>query len=333
MRKERVGLILVILVLFLWVGAGVSEGKSVLRASPSRVKPGETILLRFSGAPGNNTDWIAIYPVGEKSENYGEWYYLEGKTSGELNFTAPQKEGDYEFHLFANWPEGEYNAITISNVIRIGVSIGTSPTPYNDVFRLSTGELITGELLSFDGSTFKIKTETGVIERKKGDVVAILIGTKPLTPTKPFTPIRSLSQWATKVKASSQYSPSGWSAQQATGEPNTSECGDIDTAWAPKSNGSESEWLELAFDTPVYATKLRVHETYNAGFLYKVEFVDVYGRKHTVWQGKDTTACPGWFEINVDQTWYLVKSVILHTQIKGYEEIDAVELTGIPISK
>jgi len=170
MRKERVGLILVILVLFLWVGAGVSEGKSVLRASPSRVKPGETILLRFSGAPGNNTDWIAIYPVGEKSENYGEWYYLEGKTSGELNFTAPQKEGDYEFHLFANWPEGEYNAITISNAIRIGVSISTPPTPYNDVFRLSTGELIIGVLLSFDGSTFKIKTETGVIEKKKGDV-------------------------------------------------------------------------------------------------------------------------------------------------------------------
>lgn len=91
--------------------------------------------------------------------------------------------------------------------------------------------------------------------------------------------------------------------------------------------------MELTFDTPVYATKLRVHETYNAGFVYKVEFVDVYGQKHTTWQGKDTTPCPGWFKINLDQTRYLVKSVTLHTQIKGYEEIDAVELTGIPISK
>jgi len=64
-----------------------------------------------------------------------------------------------------------------------------------------------------------------------------------------------------------------------------------------------------------------------------VEFVDVYGQKHTIWQGTDSTACPGWFEINVNQTGYLVKSVILHTQIKGYEEVDAVELTGIQISK
>lgn len=142
-----------------------------------------------------------------------------------------------------------------------------------------------------------------------------------------------LSQWASKARASSQYGTSRWSAQQATGEPNTCECGDIDTAWAPKSSGSEPEWLELTFDTPVYVTKLRVYETYNAGFIYKVEFVDVYGRKHTVWQGKDTTPCPGWFEINLDQTWYLVQSVILHAQIKDWEEIDAVELTGIPISK
>jgi len=333
MRKERVILVLAILALFLCVWAAVSEGKSVLRASPSRVKPGEKILLGFSGALGNDTDWIAIYPVGEKSQNYGEWYYLEGKISGNLTFTAPQKEGDYEFRLFANWPEGEYNAITISNAIRIGVNISAPPTPYNDVFRLSTGELIIGELLSFDGSNFKIKTETGVIEKKKGDVLTVLIGTKPLASTKPFTPIRSLSQWVAKAKASSQYSPSRWSAQQATGEPNTSKCGDIDTAWAPGSSGSDPEWLELTFDTPVYATRLRVHETYNAGFIYMVEFVDVYGRKHTVWQGKDITPCPGWFEINLDQTWYLVKSVILHTQIKGYEEIDTVELTGIPISK
>lgn len=205
----------------------------------------------------------------------------------------------------------------------VRVSVGAHPQSYQDIFRLSTGELLMGELLSFDGSIFRIKTERGVIEKKKGDVVAILIGTKPLV----YKGL--LSQWASKARASSQYSSSRYSAQQATGEPNTSKCGDIETAWAPDSSGDGPEWLELAFDTPVYATKLRVHETYNAGFISRVEVVDIAGEKYEVWWGKDTTPCPGWFEINIDQTPYLIKGVILHTQIKGYEEIDAVELTGI----
>lgn len=216
-------------------------------------------------------------------------------------------------------------------VVLLGMwaSIGMSAplSFYEDAFRLSTGELIIGELLSFDGSIFKIETERGVIWKEKEDVVAILIGTNPLIYT------GALSQWASKARASSQYSSSSWSVQQATGEPNTSQCGDNSTAWAPESRGSGPEWLELTFDTPVYVTKLRVYETYNSGSIYKVEFIDVYEEKHTVWQGKDTTTCPGWFEINFAQTRYLVKSVILHTQIEGYEEIDAVELTGISISK
>ena len=144
---------------------------------------------------------------------------------------------------------------------------------------------------------------------------------------------KSLSQWTAGARASSEYSPTNWSAKQATGEPNTSECGDIATAWAPASSDSGAEWLELAFGTPVYATELRVHETLSAGFIYKVELVDVYQKRHIVWQGEDTTPCPGWFEIDFEKTRYLAKSVILHTQTDGYEEIDAVELTGIPVSR
>ncbi len=148
------------------------------------------------------------------------------------------------------------------------------------------------------------------------------------------TPLeKSLSQWAANARASSEYSPVSWSAKQATGEPNSSECGDIVAAWAPASSGSGAEWLELGFETPVYATELRVHETLNAGFIYKVELVDVYQKRHIVWQGKDIAPCPGWFQIDFEKAPYLAKSVILHTQTHGYEEIDAVELTGIPASK
>ena len=47
---------------------------------------------------------------------------------------------------------------------------------FKDAFRLSTGELIIGELLSFDSSSFKIRTEKGVIEKKRGEIISILLG-------------------------------------------------------------------------------------------------------------------------------------------------------------
>lgn len=328
MGKSNVGFILVIILVSLCVWSGLGGAKAVLEALPSQVKPGEKITLRFSGTPGNNTDWISIYPVGEKSENYGEWYYLEGKTRGELTFTAPQQEGEYEFRLFASWPEGDYKAIAVSNPVIVRKSTQEPPSSvplYQDILRLVTGELLIGELLNFDGRIFKIKTKDAVVTKKREEVVVILLGAGVSI----SLPEKVISQWGSSARASSEYSSTRWSAHQATGQPDTSKCGDIATAWAPRSKGSAAEWLEINFDSPVYATKLRVHETYNSGFIYKVELVDLNQKKHTIWQGKDTTPCPGWFEISFNQTSYPVESVIIHTRIDGYEEIDAVELTGV----
>jgi len=39
--------------------------------------------------------------------------------------------------------------------------------------------LIIGELLSFDGSVFKIKTGTGIIEKKKEEIIAAWLGVAP----------------------------------------------------------------------------------------------------------------------------------------------------------
>lgn len=135
-------------------------------------------------------------------------------------------------------------------------------------------------------------------------------------------------QWASGSTASSEYTADRWSANQATGAPNTDACGDISTAWAPLTSGSDPEWLNLSFATPVQAIGVRVHETYNAGFIYQVDLVDTSGQNHTIWTGSDTTICPGWFEIAFDKTQYSVNGVILHTKIAGWEEVDAVELLG-----
>ena len=42
-----------------------------------------------------------------------------------------------------------------------------APMILKDVFRLSNGELIIGELLSFDRSSFTIRADKGVIEKKR----------------------------------------------------------------------------------------------------------------------------------------------------------------------
>jgi hypothetical protein len=176
----------------------------------------------------------------------------------------------------------------------------------------------------FDRGVFVVETAQGRVELKESEVAAIVLGAG-----KPEVKMESLSQWAIEAKASSQYSETRWSAMQATGEPNTERCGDIDTAWAPRTSGPNPEWLQIYFETPVYATQLRVHETYNAGSIYRVEFVDVDAVSHTVWEDNDTTKCPGWFELTLEATKYQVQSVVLHTRDGSWEEIDAVQLTGL----
>ncbi|HPT19847.1 MAG TPA: LamG domain-containing protein, partial [Methanothrix sp.] len=74
-----------------------------LSASPSAVNPADKITVVYSGAPGFDTDWIAIYRIDAANERYGEWSYLRGEKSGTLTFAAPQELGEYEFRMFKNW--------------------------------------------------------------------------------------------------------------------------------------------------------------------------------------------------------------------------------------
>ncbi|MFP3952045.1 MAG: LamG domain-containing protein, partial [Candidatus Bathyarchaeia archaeon] len=148
------------------------------------------------------------------------------------------------------------------------------------------------------------------------------------TPSSTHVPSDAFGQWASDAFASSEYASVEYSAMQATGEPDTTECGDQASAWSPSDDGEDTEWLWLYFDIPVHATKIRVHETYNSGFIIQVDVIDMEGELHTVWTGIDETPCPGWFEITFPRTPYLVQEVFLYTEKSGFEEVDAVELIG-----
>lgn len=94
-----------------------------ITASPLRVAPGEEISVDYSGAPGFETDWIAIYKAGAANEEYGQWHYLRGETSGTLAFTAPGEDGEYEFRMFENWAGGGgFSEIARSNMVQVATS-------------------------------------------------------------------------------------------------------------------------------------------------------------------------------------------------------------------
>lgn len=136
------------------------------------------------------------------------------------------------------------------------------------------------------------------------------------------------SQWGVTATASSEYSDVDYGAARATGPPDVDGCFDSTRAWAPLSGGPEPEWLEVRYTTAVPATGVRVHESWESGFVTRIELVDASGAYRTVWEGSDATPCGGALEVTFAETPYAVVGVRVHTVIDGWEEIDAVELLG-----
>jgi len=145
-----------------------------------------------------------------------------------------------------------------------------------------------------------------------------------------------INQWATRATASSQYSDPRWSASQATGAPNTSSCGDYDTAWATASS-TGVDWLRLEYDTPVIPTQIEIHQTYNPGAVNLIEVEDASGARQTVYEAPTATApldeCPTVVIVPVRGVVDKVSTVIVHVDqsaMIAWSEIDAVELIGVP---
>jgi len=144
--------------------------------------------------------------------------------------------------------------------------------------------------------------------------------------TSPYAEVR---QWATGASASSEYGPTDWGAIQAVGPPeNTGVCANRSTNWAPLEAGFDPEWLELSYAVPIQAIGVSVHEALSGAFVYRIDLRDTLGVLHTIWDSTDTTECGNVFEPLWPRTDYQVSEVVLHTQVNGWEEIDAVELIG-----
>jgi hypothetical protein len=150
----------------------------------------------------------------------------------------------------------------------------------------------------------------------------------------PAVPAQEIEQWASGATASSEYGSDSWSAAQATGVPNTAECGDIVTAWASATSDGV-DWLKLVYNTPVVPTRIDIYQTYNPGAINRVEVVDTNGQTYEVYQAAPTVleTCPYVLSIFVSGVNARVNTVIIHVDQSAtmeWSEIDAVQLVGTP---
>jgi len=140
-----------------------------------------------------------------------------------------------------------------------------------------------------------------------------------------------LLQWAISAAASSEFGEFDWSAKQATGAPDTAECGDLTTAWASAAAGS-IEWLELKYEKAVRPTQVVIYQTYNPSQVVRVELIDTQGGYHEVFSDQpQTRPCPYKLVVAVPPVQFLaagVKITVDQTAIQDWNEIDAVQLVG-----
>ena len=142
-----------------------------------------------------------------------------------------------------------------------------------------------------------------------------------------------IRQWASSANASSEYDNPDWGAQQATGAPDTLECGDMSTAWASYGDFTK-EWLEVRYDNPLLPTEINIYESHTPTQVSRVEVIDTQGTYHEVYTAEPEMApeCPYVLSVPVQGAEYQavgVKITIDQSQIGlPWDEIDAVELVG-----
>jgi beta-lactamase regulating signal transducer with metallopeptidase domain len=122
-----------------------------------------------------------------------------------------------------------------------------------------------------------------------------------------------------------------WGPEQATGEPDTTEAGDIVTAWASLTQDDQDEWLLLEYAEPIVPRAVMVYETYNPGALVRVTVFKLDGTEVEVWKGKDPTSTDeakgvSVIPFKVDFKINRVKLYIDSKDVPGWNEIDAVGL-------
>jgi hypothetical protein len=159
-------------------------------------------------------------------------------------------------------------------------------------------------------------------------------GIAEFQPTLAAADLEEYRQWGLSAMASSQRAGLQYAAAQATGPPNTTECGEAETAWASLEPNTQEE-LTIIFAEPVIPLQVIIHESYNPGFVTQVRLVDVFGNTPIVYQANPQLAgeCPRSLTVHIPLNTAAPRAgaVIIsldQTTAPSWAQIDAVELVG-----
>ena len=141
-----------------------------------------------------------------------------------------------------------------------------------------------------------------------------------------------IRQWAIFANASSEYGNPDFSAFQATGAPESTECEDASNAWA-SAEPTSVDWLELLYEKPVYPDQINIYQNNFPDQVVKVEVIDPDLNYYTVYTGEPSiTDCPYTLTVDVTDIDFLVTGVKITIDqsiiASSWDEIDAVELVG-----
>ncbi len=139
------------------------------------------------------------------------------------------------------------------------------------------------------------------------------------------------SQWAISATASSERGSSSYSAMQATGAPDVNSCTDSASAWASSSSDMGEQWLELTYAEEMEIELVTIHETYNPGFVTKIDGYNAQNELVTIWTGTDDTVCNGYLAATISPA-FLTDTIRIYcdTDVSGWNEIDAVRISEHP---
>jgi hypothetical protein len=143
------------------------------------------------------------------------------------------------------------------------------------------------------------------------------------------------AQYASSAEASSQYGETSYSAMQATGAPNVPSASDNPLAWTPENSDEGEATLTVSFEHAVTPTGVRIFETYNPGAVVRIEAFDLDEEEWVVlWEGQELTNDEmRVFSPELDEVEFQTNQlrITLDTEaVSGWNEIDAVELIGVP---
>jgi len=145
---------------------------------------------------------------------------------------------------------------------------------------------------------------------------------------------QEIKQFAASAWASSAEGDLALAAAQAAAPPNTEGCAQSNTAYSP-SNGVDSATLTLFFPQLVTPTELAIFESYNPGYVTRVEMTDLLGETHVIYEGlpQPRIDCSSPLRIAIPDAGFQSNIVTIYLDRTGagvlWTQIDAVELTGI----